>query len=469
MENSPYYYNLPKLEDIKNFYCIWFDRSVIINPYDTEQTEENIWNLTSQMLSVHKNVTSDERISTSESDVPRMMERYSKRLFYAKLIIIGVTLPVIILGLYLTILGNNLGEKDLLKEISFFKTRGVSGYQIKMMLILQSAVLGLVASILGLLLGIQISNLFLSSDSMMNAIFFTSKSPVGSTSNFEQVIPNSTIYFIIICSTIMMILITLRSIKRIINTPLSEGLRLHYNDASYHEKYLFKVDIVLLSISLIAFSSIMWIDPQNPPQLLGTFGIYTFMLLYTISIALSPLLPFFLGISVTRILTRKTKRPYSFASILTRPISRNLWAVVKKNMTRNRKRASGMCILIALSLCFGLYILAIVESEYDQQMRNSEIASPADIIATSYIGPELVDNITSIEGVSGCSPVTFIGGDRGSYKVDDRGNIFFLDPDYFLNNTSHDNSFLGRDKRRDVFSKLKTPDSVITWHYQKIQ
>jgi len=118
--------------------------------------------------------------------------------------------------------------------------------------------------------------------------------------------------------------------------------------------------------------------------------------------------------------------------------------------------------MIALSLCFGLYTLTIVESEYELEMTEVDIRYPADIMLLSYQGPELADNISAVEGIRECSPVTFIKqGTRRLSEMGEEMNLIFLDPDFILNHTTLEKGIFPEDDSNGLLESLKDPFNVI--------
>ena len=442
-------------------YCIWFDNAKVINPFDLETTADNVEDIQYKVKRLHHSHLPEEDVYISNSPVPDIVEKYSARLFYAKLITIAVSLPVMALGLYLTIVGLNLGEGGFRREVSILKTRGVSRRQIGWTMLLQSSVLGIIAGILGLLAGALLSHLFLASDSMLDAVFFMKREAAGTMGDYTLFISTTNVLILLFSAVAIMTVISLRSIKRISRLEVIEGLSAFTGDTA-KRKYFFKLDLVLLIIALVSYTSINLVDPDAPPDFMGTMGSFIFLQLNTISLAIAPLLPFIFSISVTRMITRKSHHPYTLASYLTRPFTGHLWVVVRKNMSRNRRRVSGLCIIIALSLCFGIYTQGLIDSEYAHEKAMIGYNNPVDITAMGYDSPSFAYNISQVDGVAACSPVVSI---QKLVDSEDSGDVYkgivFLDSDFYMNDVKLRDDFFHGGDGNEMLGKLKDPSQVI--------
>ncbi len=78
-------------------------------------------------------------------------------------------------------------------------------------------------------------------------------------------------------------------------------------------------------------------------------------------------------------MTRGSRRLYSKLTLIVKPWTKELHELVDRNIVRNPKRASNLCVIIALALAFGLFISVTMESSIAYQRETVKYDIGADI------------------------------------------------------------------------------------------
>lgn len=321
-----------------------------------------------------------------------------------KLLFIALSLPVIALGTYLSVIGVDLGVSMRKQEVGILKSRGASNRQVFFSLVFESLVLGTSAAVLGLVLGAFVSRFLLDV-----ALSFTSGGTTGQTSITDIKIALSTIELAILFGIGLMFLSSYRPFKRVSKADIAEALH-HYSPMVVQVDYKPRTDVILFAVSVLSVASVLvgtdWIGRQGwswiTQLILGAvvvFGTLTF-----------PLMPFLLSLSVIRLLTRGSRRLYAKFTWLVKGWTKELHYLVEKNIVRNPRRASNLCVIISLALAFGLFISVTMESSMAYEKERVKFRVGSDVMLDAYPRGTLPGDSTSQVNLSGLSELESISG-----------------------------------------------------------
>ncbi len=369
---------------------IWIDRARFINPYDPQTTAFNIKRLDNEFTQV---------ISPYGGNVydnlSARLDTYNSLFSSERILFLLLSFPVILLGLYLGAVGVDLGHAERRRELAVLKTRGAGRRQVLGLLILEAVLGGLIAMVVGLVAGIGLSRVLLA---VVNPI------GAGYVPHYGDVLLSpGTILTVGLLSVLFMALISYRSAKRTSGLPIVESLR-YYAPGETRIGYNPWWDIVEVSYGAAAYLLAFYMRTNTSDFFTLIFGI--------ILIASLPLVPIFLTVGATRLLTRTTGKVYEWTSRAFRPVAKDLQYVISRNLARNPRRASNIAIIIALGLAFGVFILSMLGSQQAYQERLIRANVGADMAVWPGYPPNatLPSELKAIPGVAGISEVISANG-----------------------------------------------------------
>lgn len=376
-------------------YFVWVDRGVAIRPANVQASVDQLSNIQRQ-LSI---ATYSFHVVISDSELVSPLNSFSNELQGRKPLFLALSLPVLALGVYLSMIGVDLDVSGRRREAGILKSRGAGNRQVFTSLIIEALVLGAMAGIAGLLLGVFVSRFMLGAGTAFEG---------GSLTEVTDILVSpATIILCVFIGVALMLLSSYGPFKRVSDTEVTKALH-EYSASPVQLDYWARTDIAILLVSILSivtvFLGLDWPSQQGFSwivELLVTS-------LFYVGLALFPILPFMLSLSVVRLLTRSSPRLYSKVTWLVRPWTRDLHYLVNKNIVRNPRRASNLCLMISLALAFGLFISITMEStlNYEREKVLFEVGTDIKLEASST-GPvnqptarsSALDALTTLPGV----------------------------------------------------------------------
>ena len=406
---------------VGTIYLVLLDREQVVIKTDTEATKMNI-----------EFVTNDVKLTLAgkspyiETPIAKAMDAYGAQLEQSRAVFLVASLPVIALGIYLAMIGVDVGFGRRRAEIALLKSRGASGRQISMLLFTEASILGVFAGTVGLILGALITGF----------IIFPLPEKAISLSLSDMTllgISPMTVSVCVILGVVMMVLASYRPIKRINKIGIVEALGKY--SASYEtEEYKKTIDIILVLLPTAVYGTILTLQGEygRGPSLL-LFLLYIFLAIGTMIL---PFTPFMLILGTMRLLTRGTNRTYQLVSRAFKPLVGVLHPLIASNLSRNPRRTSRVAVLIALSLSFGTFIMVFssTEQRFQESTLLFEVGSDIKITASSVLHGEALRSIEGVEATSEiiqASGLSRLGGvvvyalDPGDYGSCVKGNPLF--------------------------------------------
>lgn len=362
---------------------IWIDHARFLNPYDLTGTQRNLARLRRQLESVlPPNAYVNDNLSG-------MIPLFSFTITIQRLVFLALALPVILLGLYLGMVGAELGHAERRREFAILKTRGARQRQITGVLMTDAILGGIMATAIGLPLGLGLSRLL---------IGYVNPSAAGLTTQYGDIaLSLDTIISVLILSIVMMAGITYRSAKRTSSLPIVETLK-YYAPGETKIQYKPNTDIILVSLSVVTYGMVFWSRSAPADFTLFLLGIIFYVLL--------PFAPLFLIVGTTRLLTRATGRIYEWTARVCKPFAKNLHYLISRNLSRNPRRSSNIALIIALGLGFGVFIFANLGSQQAYQESQLRASIGADMsIGFPPSNETFRANLTSLPQVEGVTEV----------------------------------------------------------------
>lgn len=381
------------------------DRDRLIDPYDLGASRRNLARLERQINQVLIPFSG----SVSFNSVRSALDNFESVSTLQRVFYLALSGPVILLGLYLGAVGVDLGHAERRRELAVLKTRGAGRRQLFGLLMLEAALGGLVAAVLGLVAGLGLSRVLL-------AFVAT---PFGSAAGPRYdvlVFSPSTIMTVALLAVAFMAVTSFRSARRTADLAIVETLR-YYAPGETKIHYRPTIDVVLVTLAVTTFGMVFYLRSSPGGFLTFLVGALFFILL--------PFAPIFLIIGSTRLLTRSTGRVYEWTSRVAKPFAKNLYHVIAKNLQRNPRRSANVAVIIALGIAFGLFILVTFSSQLAYQERQVRAVMGGDIAVDSAPSdPMFGTNLSQLPGVVGVTRILSL------YAQNPYGyaNVYALEP-----------------------------------------
>src|SRR5438309_2630220 len=329
------------------------DRAQVLDPYNIDGSLGNVARLDREINSAlglfGGRITSD--------NVPNALASFANAQVIQLIFYLGLSTPVLLLGIYLGAIGIDLSHAERRRELAGLKTRGASRDQTLGLLLLEAALGGGIAALIGLAAGVGLSRLLLAYVNLFSAAY---------TPRYELVVLSpATVVTVAALSVLFMAATSYRSARRTANLPIVETLR-YYAPGETHIRYRPSWDALLVTLAVLTYVMVVYSRYQAD---------FVTFLIGPLFIVLLPLAPIFLMVGSSRLLTRSTSRVYEAASRVTKPFTKNLYHVITRNLQRNPRRAANVAVIIGLGLAFGMFTLVTFSSQlaYQESQIRAEI------------------------------------------------------------------------------------------------
>ena len=355
-------------------YLVWTDRDSVISIADIQGSIDRLESIQAEL----NEIGSLSGFYAGDSRLENQLRSLDSALESMKYLFLELSLPVSALGVYLSVIGVDMGANSRRREAGILKARGASNRLVMSYLVIEAGILGASASFIGLLLGVVGSRL------LFGAV--PSFSAGGTSSDSFWTVLNigpMTIELAMLFGISLMFLSSFRSFSKISAASVRESIH-HYSTLSAREDYSPDADIILISFSLLSVASILI---TADAALRSGWSWLTELILGSVlmwGILLFPFMPFFLSFGVVRLLTRGSRKLYSRFAWFVRPWTKELHHLVRKNILRNPRRASNLGVLIALALASGLFVSVTMESTIAYQRNLVTYSTGSDMKVESH-------------------------------------------------------------------------------------
>jgi len=364
---------------------IRIDRDRLLDPYDLAASQRNLARLERQVNEVlapfQGRVTIDY--------VGNAIGSFATAITIQRIIYLALSTPVLLLGVYLGAIGVDLGHAERRRELAVLKTRGATPRQLVGLLLVEAALGGAIAAIVGLFAGVGLSRLLLT---------FVSPFSTPTAPRYEVIVLTpSTVVIVTILSVIFMGITSIRSARRTARIPIVETLR-YYAPGETRIQYRPWVDILLITLAIVTYGMVLYTRTSPPDFFTFLIGALSFIIL--------PFTPIFLIVGTTRLLTRSTGRVYEWTARVCKPFAKNLYYVISRNLRRNPRRSANVAVIIALGIAFGMFILVTFSSQLAYQERQARAAVGADLaLDAPTSNSTFAANLSAVPEVAGVTRV----------------------------------------------------------------
>ncbi|MEM3341653.1 MAG: FtsX-like permease family protein [Thermoplasmata archaeon] len=453
------------------YYC-WFNRDKVIDPYDSSGSKKDIEKIQSKLR--NKIAETGLYPVVLEEPLPSMIRDISDNTLTMQIVVGGISIPVIILGVYLGVVGYDLNMNERRREIGIFKSRGGGDHQVLAMLMGESAILGIFAGIFGIILGILSSQLIL-----MILPYFKIGGYItieAGEASLITVLKSFGIWDMFTFSLTMLLFSLLLSIlagwlaiSRVYNISVSEALHI-YSKKAEAIRYDPLLDIMLIFFGLFFIIFYIINDAAVGKQLLGDTGLNTCCLMGSAPFAIFT--PVALIFGIARFVTLSSTNIFNFFSMATIPFTKDLYYIINKNIIRNPRRVSRICVIVSAAVAMGILVVSLTDSQtkYEHELVTAQLGS--DIALDSYYDITFKNTLEKqVPGIEGVATVSWTesgyipkakktGSDYYDYYI----KLAILDSTTYYDLLKVDSSYFKEGDPSEAFSLLakqpSTPDGA---------
>ncbi len=397
---------------------IWFDREALLNPFDLGNSRARIER---ELLLVQNalfpygfalNLIPSARGPTL-AGIPETVEGAT---FPLRVLFLVFAIPAFAIAALLARVGFDIGVSTRRRELAVLRARGASLRGMRGHLLVEASLLGLMASLLGLGLGLLLSRFF-------HAEILVG--PPGALPTSDPAITLGTIGLALFLGWALSVGASYAPARLAASEDLVGALK-SFHPAEAWIDHRASRDFLLSAIAAAGFLLLLaWGSVRDSP-----LGPLTFVLGLSV-VFVTPVAPFLVTVAVARYLTRGTSRPYRFLARLFRRSLGDLHVLVDRNLDRSPRRSSNTAMIVTFVVGFVVAISTLVASADAYREQQIRWAVPSDLVVEAGGIP-----ILGVFNASNYAGVQAIPGVAAAVRVVDtsstRGTVFLFDADAYL-------------------------------------
>ncbi|MHA1899507.1 MAG: FtsX-like permease family protein [Promethearchaeota archaeon] len=470
-------------------YGVMIDHSMI-NTLDINQMKNQINQIKKKI-----EIAGGTLISSVQSQLDWKLQDLTFEIALYKSIFLIISVPVIILGWFLTKTNFHLSYEKRRREIALLKIKGGVSGQIKTMFFFESIIIGITGGVLGVLGGNLTSTLVLK-QMFPKVLEGYSLTDVLSVILYGKFLTSSAWITGILLALGISLLAVRKPLKEFSDLEPIDGLQ-KYHEISNTQLPTKKRDWVALIISIIPIILTITSN-QLIKKAQNGYGYSSFLyILITISTVLLPLAPFLLIYALVKLLCGNIKFFQTIITKISRLWSKQIAVFTSKSIIRNQARSFRLVFIVGMALSFVVMTASIRATELNYQDQMQTIIT-ADGIRINIQSPTLNQNGTkpfidmlweknnsvpydSFNYYYQLKDSGFVGGDNGNTYYEDDGTYYlpaiavgaisaenFSKPyvnmrnDWFIDMTAEE----AMEKLRTIPNATIIPDTMIKQGYE---
>ena len=389
------------------------------------------------------------------------LESTSVFMIYYQLLLLVISIPVYVLGLYLSTTLFNLSIDKQETKIGQFLSKGALKRQIKLWIIFESISYSIIGGILGFLGGYLFSYFFL--NNLLGSNFETLLTEVGIY--FDPF----TILFSIFVAIIFVLIALIKPLKRISKKTIRITSSKQISDDIGSEVKKSKKDWLLLVMGLLPVIFTLFVTDDviqaSPWEIRILLSNLTqFMIGWTAAST------FILTYSIVKIITtRYSERFINFSKKLIKPFSGLNYELISRNLKRNLGKTIALIFMISFSFSF-LFLSAIVsesQRNFEEEMIYLDVG--ADIRANCYslyLDDNLEESIrNSSSHINDVCPVLYTYSWE-SYLISQEDTLYGISihgvkPNEYLNVNEFKEKYFPPGTNKDIIKELENTENGV--------
>ena len=382
--------NAYRMQDNFNI-LIFLDRKNTVRPYNMESTNRQLNKINIELSTIlePQGFTVTNVIGTELQDLTSWLNivRIQFGLF---------SLPVIIVGLFLTTTIAYVVLELKRREIGLLKVRGATNSQIRKTMVLEIISIGLVAAVFWPIISATFTAYLVS---RLSLLWGTQ----GAVSNFMDV--GSYLYIGIILSFIFAAVAAFIPYKLVANMRPIEAIG---RTIEQEEIKKWKPKWVVLGLLLGGYKLIAWIIGFDPNTLFDALNPTSFIivLLLTVFLFVDLILqyigPIIFVYSATKVTLMKMPRLMKYIEPFVMRTGGALGKISLTSILKKTSRYARVCFIISLAISFGITFAVNQATIYNYQVQTIKVTNGADInLQIRVSNLNILENISKIPGVTG--------------------------------------------------------------------
>lgn len=371
---------------------IFVDRAIVINPYNMQLSMQNVQQLGYQ---IENGLRAANYRGWLNNELYWAIMTFSSIAEAFRMIFLQVSIPVFFIALYMGITLNDVSYSIRRREVGLLLTKGVTRGTITSLFVWEALFIGLVASFIGIGIGILITPYFIVSVTWVSILV----TGIGV----------DTIFLTIIFGVLLAVFASYLPARKAVQIPTTEAIR-EYTLAGEPTGFprmlawtclilgAYKLVIWLsgFSVSLFAYSLLT----TNP--ILGSLAAF-WVTFDTIMTFWAPLL-FLWGL--TTIIVKGWKGFYRYTQAFISRVLGELGGLASHNIQRRPARTAAIIFITALLVGYGVQTIGILGSNYDLATRDAYTSVGADIDVKVNNPENVTDLLPVIRDITGVRAAT---------------------------------------------------------------
>ena len=371
---------------------IWIDQATFINPYNIQSSTQELlqlgYQIQNSLIALGYEGYLQNTIAMSLQSFVSISEGFRG-------VFLQVSIPVFFIALYMGITLNDVSYSIRRREVGLLLTKGVTRSTITSLFVWEALLVGLLASVLGILLAIFLIPFFISTVTWV-AIVTTG-------------LGVDTIFLTIMFGVILAIIASYLPARKASKIPTTEAIREYtlVGESMEYRKMLAWTALILGSYKLVIWllgisvqEVVLQLIFTNP--ILGSLAAY-WLIFDSIISFWAPLL-FLWGL--TTIIVKGWKGFYQYSQSFISRILGELGGLASHNIRRRPGRTAAIIFITALLLGYSVQTVGILGSSQDLAVRRAFTSVGADLnVLVSYPKniSDLIPTIRALDGVRGAT------------------------------------------------------------------
>ncbi|MFX1342031.1 MAG: ABC transporter permease, partial [Promethearchaeota archaeon] len=420
----------PNAEEValESYIHIWVDRATLINPYNIQQSSQEIQQLGNQ---IENSLYTSGYSGWLQNSLSMALSMFASIAEGFRMVFLQVSIPVFFIALYMGVTLNDVSYSIRRREVGLLLTKGVTRSTITSLFVWESLLVGLLASILGILLAIFLIPYFISTVTWVSIL--------------TTGIGLDTIFLTLMFGVILAVFASYLPARRASKIPTTEAIR-EYTTAGEslaYPKMLAWTALILGSYKLVVWllgisvqEIVLQLMFSNP--ILGSLAMFWLMFDSLISFW-APLL-FLWGL--TTIIVKGWKGFYEYSQNFISRILGELGGLASHNIRRRPGRTAAIIFITALLVGYSVQTIGVLGTSQDLAVREAYTTIGADLkVDVSFLDniSDLVPTIRALDGVRGATGEFTFSLSTAAYTFDVRAinvsewlSIAYWEPGWIL-------------------------------------
>ncbi len=414
--------------DLEAYLHIWVDQATLINPYNIQQSSQQLQQLGYQIENYLYTVGYSGWL---QNEIYWALSLFTNIAEGFRMVFMQVSIPVFFIALYMGLTLNDVSYSIRRREVGLLLTKGVTRSTITSLFVWEALLVGLLASILGILLAIFLIPFFISTVTWLSII--------------TTGIGVDTLFLTIMFGVILAVIASYLPARRASKIPTTEAIR-EYTTAGESMEY--RKMLAWTALILGSYKLIIWLLGINIQEIvillifsnpiLGSLA--AFWLLFDSLISFWAPLLFLWGL--TTIIVKGWKGFYQYSQSFISRILGELGGLASHNIRRRPGRTAAIIFIAALLVGYSVQTIGILGTSQDLAVRDAYTTVGADLnVLVTY--PEnvsdLIPTIQALDGVRGAAGELRFSVSTFVYTLDVRAinvsewlDVAFLEPEWIL-------------------------------------